>query len=291
MAEPAGQAAIPRALDHGQGASASRQAGPEPGRRLLAAASVAVLLFLCLPIAIVVPMSFSSARSLEFPPPGFSLRWYTAFFGDARWLEALGTSLLVASLSSVAALLLGSLAAYGLARGSFRGRGLLEFNFLAPMVVPHIILAVAFYIVFARIGLLGTLPGLVLGHTVLCVPYVVLVMGVALKGFDVRLEQVAFSLGASWPVVFWRILRPSMLPSLLAAWIFAFITSFDEVTLTVFVAGTWETIPKRMFSELILEVNPVITAVATLLIGFSLVSMGAIAVLMHRAGLLAPAKR
>src|SRR3546814_10110000 len=132
-----------------------------------------------------------------FPPTEFSLRWYLSFFQVARWRAAMRTSLLVALLSSLLALLLGSVAAYGLARGTFRGRQLVDANFMAPMIVPPVITAVALYIVFARVGLLGTLPGLVLGHTVLGVPYVVLVMSVAIKSFDVRIEQVTLKIGSA----------------------------------------------------------------------------------------------
>jgi putative spermidine/putrescine transport system permease protein len=253
---------------------------------LLAIFGGAVLLFLCLPIAVVVPMSFSSASSLEFPPPGLSLRWYQSFFGDPRWIRAAGNSALVALASSVAALVLGSIAAYGLVRGSFRGRALLEGNFVAPLILPPVITAVALYIFFARIGLLGTIPGLIVAHTVLTVPYVVLLMSVAIGQFDVRIEQVAYSLGASWFSMFRRVLLPNLLPSVLAAWIFAFIISFDEVIVTLFLAGAYDTIPKRMFNELILQVNPTITAIATLLIALSAVTIGIIAWLMRRGGVL-----
>src|SRR3546814_20094954 len=116
-------------------------------------------------------MSFSAASSLTFPPTEFSLRWYLSFFQDARWLAAMRTSLLVALLSSLLALLLGSVAAYGLARGTFRGRQLVDAHFIAPMLVPPLITALALYIVFSRFGLLGPLPGLLLLNIVLCVPY------------------------------------------------------------------------------------------------------------------------
>jgi ABC-type spermidine/putrescine transport system permease subunit II len=256
------------------------------GRYVLALFAGAVLLFLCLPIAVVVPMSFSSASSLEFPPPGFSLRWYQSFFGDPRWLRAAGNSALVAFASSASSLALGSIAAYGLVRGTFRGRAILEGNFVAPLILPPVITAVALYIFFARIGLLGTLPGLIVAHTVLTVPYVVLLMSVAIRSFDVRIEQVAYSLGASWFRMFRSVLLPNLLPSVLAAWIFAFIISFDEVIVTLFLAGAYDTIPKRMFNELILQVNPTITAIATLLIALSVVTIGIVAWLMRRAGVL-----
>jgi putative spermidine/putrescine transport system permease protein len=255
-------------------------------RYLLALFAGAVLLFLCLPIAVVVPMSFSSASSLAFPPPGFSLRWYEAFFGDPRWLRAAATSAVVALASSALALALGSIAAYGLVRGTFRGRALLEGNFVAPLILPPVITAVALYIFFARIGLLGTLMGLIVAHTVLTVPYVVLLMTVAIRQFDVRIEQVAYSLGASWFRMFRSILLPNLWPSVVAAWIFAFIISFDEVIVTIFLAGAYDTIPKRMFNELILQVNPTITAIATLLISLSVVTIALLSWLMRRAGVL-----
>jgi putative spermidine/putrescine transport system permease protein len=272
----------------GEVEAARRQAGREGrvGRFALAVFGGAVLLFLCLPIAVVVPMSFSSASSLEFPPPALSLRWYESFFGDPRWLLAARNSALIAFASSLAALVLGSIAAYGLVRGTFRGRGLLEGNFVAPLILPPVITAVALYIFFSRIGLIGTLPGLILAHTVLTVPYVVLLMSVAIRSFDQRIEQVAYSLGASWFTMFRRVLLPNLLPSVFAAWIFAFIISFDEVIVTFFLAGAYDTIPKRMFNELILQVNPTITAIATLLIGLSLLTIALVAILMRRAGVL-----
>jgi ABC-type spermidine/putrescine transport system permease subunit II len=255
-------------------------------RYLLALFGGAVLLFLCLPIAVVVPMSFSSASSLEFPPPGLSLRWYESFFGDPRWLRAAQNSLIIALAASILALALGSIAAYGLVRGKFRGRAVLEGNFILPLILPPVITAVALYIFFAKLGLLGTIPGLIIAHTTLTVPYVVLLMSVAIRQFDVRIEQVAYSLGASWFRMLRSVLLPNLLPSVLAAWIFAFIISFDEVIVTLFLAGAYDTIPKRMFNELILQVNPTITAIATLLIALSIVTIGIVAWLMKRAGVL-----
>ncbi|MCB1718910.1 MAG: ABC transporter permease, partial [Candidatus Competibacteraceae bacterium] len=195
-------------------------------------------------------------------------------------------SLLIAAVSSLLALVLGCAAAYGLVRGQFRGRALYESNFVAPLIVPPVITAVAMYIFFSKIGLLGTLYGVILSHVVLGVPYVILVMAVAIRTFDVRIEQVAYTLGASSWQMFSRVLLPNLLPSLFAAWLFAFIISFDEVIVTLFLSGSYETIPKRMFNELVLQVNPTITAIATLLIGFSAVSVGLLALLMQRAGIL-----
>jgi ABC-type spermidine/putrescine transport system permease subunit II len=254
---------------------------------LVALVAGVALAFLSVPIVIVVPMSFSSATTLAFPPPGFSLRWYRSFFGTQAWLNAAGNSMIVALSSSVAALVLGSLAAYGLVRGTFRGKALLEGNFIAPLVVPPVVSAVALYIVFAQLGLLRTYTGLILSHTTLCVPYVVLLMSVAIRAFDVRVEQVAYSLGASWLAMFRRVLLPNLFPSVLAAWILAFIVSFDEIILTFFLFGYRDTVPKRMFVLLEQKIDPTITAIATMLIAVSVVTLVVVALLMRKAGLLA----
>ena len=257
-------------------------------RRLLAAVGVFGLTFLMVPLIIVVPMSFSSAKALTFPPPSLSLRWYETFFGDPRWMEAMWTSTFVAAVSSVGSLVLGGLAAYGLRRGSFRGRDWAEGDFMAPLIVPTIISAIAFYLALAKIGLLGSMTGLLVAHTVLHIPVVMMVMGVAIRAFDLRIEQVAWSLGASWWYTVRKVMLPNLVPSVFAAWIFAFIGSFDEVIGTSFVAGKYETVPKKMFTELILEVNPTITAVATLLIVFTVVALTAVALILGRSGKLRP---
>ncbi len=236
------------------------------------AAGAAVLLFLVLPVIIVVPMSFSSADTLEFPPPGFSLRWFHSFFGDPQWISAARTSIAVAFISSTIAVILGSVAAYGLVRGTFWGRRGIEANFVAPLIVPQVITALALYIYLAQLGLLGTIPALVIGHTILGLPYVVLLMAVAIRAFDVRIEQAALSLGASWLQMFRRVLMPNLFPSAMVAWIFAFIISFDDVIVTMFLSGAIDTVPKKMFTELVLRVDPTITAIATLLI----ISTGAV---------------
>ena len=248
-------------------------------RIALATVAMAALTFLLLPVAIVIPMSFSSAASLRFPPPGLSLRWYQAFFADAVWRDAATNSLIVAGASSVMAVALGTLAAYRLVRGRFRGRPVLEAHFVAPLIVPSVIAAVALYIAFAKVGLLGSYRGLILAHTVHSVPYVVLLMSVAIASFDERIEQVARTLGASEGTVFVRILLPNLMPSVLASWVLAFIASFDEVILTLFLFGNRYTIPKQMFVKLELQIDPTITAVATMLVVFSVVTLAALAAL------------
>ncbi len=266
-------------------ATPASEHGPRPGNPIwLSVIGIAVLMFLCLPILIVVPMSFSSAKSLEFPPPGFSLRWYEAFFTTEVWQKAGINSLILATTSSTIALVLGTLAAYGLLRGRVPGRRFMDSNFMAPMILPSIITAVALFIVFAKTGLHGTFFGLIMAHTILVIPYVVLIMQVAIKSFDERIEQVAMTLGASKTRVLLQIVLPNLVPSAVAAWIFAFVISFDEVVVTLFVAGKYLTIPKRMFNELVMQINPTITAVATLLIAFNLIALGLLYLTTRRAG-------
>ncbi|BBK39148.1 polyamine ABC transporter permease [Allostella sp. ATCC 35155] len=255
------------------------KAGP-----FVALVAIATLVFLVLPILIVVAMSFSSASSLQFPPPGLSLRWYESFFGDPRWVEALITSTVLAFASSIVALVLGSAAAYGIVRGRLPGRGLIDANFMAPLILPTIVVAVAMYLALAKVGLLGTWVGLLASHVVLSVPFVVLVVGVAIRSFDERIEQVAFTLGASRAQTVLRVLLPNLVPSLASAWILALIASFDEVIVTLFVAGVYQTVPKRMFNELVLQVNPTITAIATILIAVSVLAMAAIGLITARRG-------
>lgn len=225
-----------------------------------------IFLFLCTPILITLPMSFSDSSTLEFPPSGLSLRWYENFAHSPIWVQAMSTSLQLAATSSLIALLLGSLAAYGLVRSNIMGAVGLEAHFMAPMIIPNIITAIALYFAFAKLGILGTFGGLVVGHALVAIPFVITVVSGAVKAFDIRIEQSARSLGAKWLRVLVSIVIPNIYPALFVAWIFSFVISFDEVILTYFLSGTYVTIPKEMFTQLQEQVDPTITAVASLLI-------------------------
>jgi len=182
--------------------------------------------------------------------------------------------------------MLGTLAAYGLVRGSVFGARAIEANFMAPIIVPSIITAVALFIFFAKLRILGTFYGLIMAHTIIVIPYVVLIMQVAIRAFDVRIEQVAATLGASQLQILGKVVLPNLLSSAVAAWIFAFVISFDEVVVTIFLAGTNLTIPKRMFNELIMQINPTITAVATLMIFLNVCALGAVLMVAKRGNFL-----
>jgi len=226
-----------------------------------------ILLFLLLPMFVIVPISFSSAKFLTFPPPGWSLQWYEKYFTSPAWLAATWLSVRVAALTMVLATGLGTLAALGLARGRFRGRGLLYGLVLSPMIIPVIITAIAIYFLFARWELTGTLAGLALAHTVLAIPIVVVIVSATLQGVDPNLEHAAMNLGANRLRTFWRVTLPIIRPGVISAAIFAFIVSFDEVIIAMFLSSpTTATLPKQMWDGIRQEIDPTIAAVSTLVI-------------------------
>lgn len=197
-------------------------------------------------------------------------------------MAAAKTSLIVAFLASISSVVLGGLASYGLSRSAFRGRDLLLAQFIAPMIVPTIITAIALFFVFSQVGLLGTYTGLILAHTIVVVPFVVLIVFPVFDSFDRRLELAARSLGASWMTTTFQVFLPNVFPSIVGAWFFAFIMSFDELLVALFISGRYFTLPKKIYNELILQINPVITAISTILVVFTALVMLLVAWLMSR---------
>ncbi|MBV8191004.1 MAG: ABC transporter permease [Alphaproteobacteria bacterium] len=233
-------------------------------RRLLVVACAAIYLFLMLPLMVVFPISLSSAPYMQFPPPGLSWQWYDRFFDDPQWLDATWRSLYIGSATAGLALALGVPLSFSLVRGRFAVRALLDRLALAPVIVPTIVLSVSVYGLFAKLKLIGAWYGLVVAHTVLALPFVVLVMGAGLRDFDRSLEQAAEGLGASR----WRTLRrvtlPLLRPSLVSAGLLAFISSFDELVVALFLAGPNMTLPKKMFDNILMEIDPTIAAVSVM---------------------------
>lgn len=226
-----------------------------------------VLLFLALPIAVVVVLSFSSASYLTFPPPAFGVRWYRAYLGSEEWLSATVLSVCVAAAVVVLASVLGTLAAFGLARLPPVLRTIAAALILSPLIVPVIVVAIGIYYAFSRWGLVGTPVGLVLAHTCLAVPFVVTSVSASLAGLDRRLEQAARSLGATPWGAFRQITLPLIRPGVLVGALFAFITSFDEVVVALFLSGSGAiTLPRRMWDDLRFDIDPTIAAVSTLTI-------------------------
>jgi len=247
-----------------------------PGGVAVTALAVAVLVFLIAPVVIIVIVSFSGADYLTFPPPYLSLRWYQRFLGTPSWRQAIGVSTQVALLTMVFATTLGLLAALALVRGRFRGKGVIYAVLLSPMIVPTIITAIGLYFLFVRLKATGSILAMALGHTVLALPVVVIIMAAALQGFDMRLEQAALSLGASRLTALRRITLPLILPGLLSAALFSFLTSFDELLIPLFLSGVEvQTLTVRIWNSLILEVDPTIAAVSSFLIGVTTVVLGA----------------
>jgi ABC-type spermidine/putrescine transport system permease subunit II len=231
-------------------------------RRLLVIACSAIYFFLMLPLLVVFPISLSSAPYMQFPPPGLSWQWYDRYFDDPQWIDATWRSLYIGGATAVLALALGVPLAFSLVRGRFRGRTLIDRLALAPVIVPTIILSVAVYGLFAKLRLIGAWYGLVLAHTVLALPFVVLVMGAGLRDFDRALEQAAEGLGAGRWQTLSRITLPLLRPSLVSAGLLAFISSFDELVVALFLAGANMTLPKKMFDNILMEIDPTIAAVS-----------------------------
>lgn len=257
-----------------------RRSGPGLLVRVLAGL---VLFYLIFPIVIVFPVSFSSARYLTFPPPGWSLRWYANFFGRSDWRSAALLSIWVACSVTLLSCTLGTPAAFGLVRGRFRGKQLINSFILSPVIVPGIIVAIGIYFAYARLGLIGQPYALVLAHTSLAVPFVVINVSASLYGLDERLEQAAASLGATPWGTFWQVTFPLIRPGILAGAVFAFITSFDELLVALFVSGSSAvTLPRLMWQELRQDIDPTIAAVSTMMIGLTTLLLISVELLRRR---------
>jgi putative spermidine/putrescine transport system permease protein len=231
-----------------------------------------IAFYLILPILIVFPMSLSSAEFLTFPPPGFSLKWFQRYFSDPAWLQPTYMSLQIATLTMLLSSALGTLAAISLVRSRFWGKAVANSLILAPMIIPVIIISIALYGFFSKIGLLGSRFGLVLGHTMVCVPFVVITVSASLKGFDESLERAAMICGATRLKAFMKITFPIIRPGMISGALFAFIISFDEIVISMFLCGIdTRTLPLKMWEGIRMEINPVIAAVSTLLICLSAV--------------------
>ncbi|MEY9981522.1 putative spermidine/putrescine transport system permease protein [Bradyrhizobium yuanmingense] len=243
----------------------------------------AVLLFLIAPILVIIPLSFNSVPFFTYPMDGLSLRWYEEFFLTERWQGALHNSIFVASTVTLLSTLLGTLTAVGLSRPSFPCRAAVISLLISPMVVPGVITAIAIYFFYADIGLLNSYAGLILAHTMLATPFVVVTVTAILMGFDTSLTRAAAGLGAPPITVFFKIILPLILPGLTSGALFAFITSFDEVVVALFVASPEQrTLPKVMYSGTREQISPTIIAAATVLILLSVVMLITIELLRQR---------
>ena len=238
-------------------------------RGALWAAGLLVVAFLAVPSFFVIPVSFTEEGFLNWPPKGFSLQWYELVFASAEWPKAAARSLVVAVCAASLGMLVGVPAAFVLVRQRFFGKTAVFAFLVSPIIIPNIIIAVSLFYLFSKLALVGTITGLVLGHTVLAIPYVVITVMALIKNYDQRLDQAAWTLGASRLRTFLHVTFPIIRPGLIAAFMFAFIISFDELTIALFVTGgDFTTLPKQMWDDAIMRVNPTLAAVATLLLVF-----------------------
>ncbi len=224
-----------------------------------------VFLFLMAPTLIVVPLSFSASDLLEFPPREWSLRWYEAFFGSATWMAALCVSLMLGVLTALIAVPAALCACIAMNRLGGRPATVIYGSLLVPSVTPGILLAIGLFFVLAKLGLIGTLPGVLAGHAMLAIPVAMLVLYPAINRFDWAQVQAARSLGAGWARAVTGILLPQLRFSLLTAGLMAFLTSLDEAVISIFIAsGEMSTLPKLMFLSLRDQIDPTIAAISTL---------------------------
>jgi putative spermidine/putrescine transport system permease protein len=257
------------------------------GFRLICAA---IFVFLIAPILVIIPLSFNaepyftfSREMLTLDPAGYSLRWYRDFFGSTSWMTSIRNSFVIGIGATVVATTLGTLAALGLSRAHMPFKGVIMGILISPMIVPLIISAAGMFFFYSSIGLANTFPGVILAHAALGTPFVVITVTATLVGFDNSLIRAAQSLGANATTVFFKIIMPLILPGVISGALFAFITSFDEIVIVLFLAGVEQrTIPREMWSGIREQISPTILAVATLLVLVSILLLVTLELLRRR---------
>src|SRR5689334_20051319 len=250
--------------------------------RLLRVYVAAMCVGLLAPIVIVVILAFSGNGYLRFPPTSLSLQWFDRFFGNLQWQRALLSSLIIGVIACIVSTVIGFFAAYAFLRAEFRGKKLLLSLLLTPVIVPSIITAIAMYYLAGKLGLIGSYLWIGLCHAVIAMPVVLLILLAALHAVDPNLERAALGLGGSRIRVFCRIVLPIAFPGVLSAALFAFLASFDELLISLFLAGVHaQTLPVRIWNSLNLQVEPTIAAVSAFLIAVTCVILAADGVLRH----------
>lgn len=236
-----------------------------------------VVAFLMAPLAMVCAVAFTPQGYLSLPTNGFSLRWFRAIADYPEFLRAFRDSLWLGALSSTIAVALAVPAALAIARHRFPGREAVTALFLSPLMVPHVVLGIAFLRFFSQVGLGGTFLGLVLAHVIVVVPFALRLVLATSYGIDVRIEQAAVSLGAGAATTFWRVTLPLLLPGIVSGWVLAFINSFDEVTMTVFIASpATTTLPVRLFLYIQDNIDPLVCSISASLIAATAILMVAL---------------
>jgi putative spermidine/putrescine transport system permease protein len=244
------------------------------GRRLLAAYNLLAYAFLLAPLAIVVLFSFSDAATFALPPPAFSLRWFRYLAGRDEFITAAVMSLEVAALAALGAVLLGLPASLALVRHRIPGRALVDGLLMGPLVLPGIVLGIALLQYFTALGLLRSFDRLVLGHSIICLPFAIRSISASLHGIDPSLEEAARTLGAGPWRTFRRVLLPLVAPGVASGFLFAFITSFDNVVVSIYLIGAdTVTLPIRILTYLDWQFDPSIAAISTIVLAVTIVAV------------------
>src|SRR5262245_6015919 len=236
-------------------------------KRLLGLYNVAGYLFLLAPIAIVIVLSFTSGTSVSFPPPGLSLRWFRYLAGRDEFISSAAVSIEIATLASIGAVALGLPAALALVRERVPGKALVESLLMSPLVLPGIVTGIALLQYFTATGVIQSFPRLVLAHLVVCTPYAIRRITASLHGIDPSLEEASRTLGASHFTTFRRVLLPLLRPGVIAAFIFSFVTSFDNVVVSIYLIGAdTVTLPLRILTYVEWQFDPSIAAISTIFV-------------------------
>ena len=249
-----------------------------------------VLFFLVMPLVVIIPLSFNASpyfffthKMLTLQPSGYSTQWYIHFFTSPTWMRAIKNSFIIAPIAAAIATTLGTLAALGLTRTNIPCRGLITSILILPMIVPLIITAIAMFFFFSYLHLVNTYLGIIIAHSILGVPFVVIIVTATLGGFDQRLYRAALSLGASPTRAFFKVTLPLILPGIISGALFAFMTSFDEVVIVQFLAGPAQTtLPLQMWTNLSYTINPTILAVATVVMLIAIIMLGGLEFVRRR---------
>ncbi len=243
----------------------------------------AILLYLVAPAIVAIPVSFTPDNFLSMPNGEFSLQHYEDLFGSGDWMASFAQSALIAAVSAVLATTLGTLGAIGLWRISSQASEVVRAILLLPLIVPSIISAMAFYRILVKLGLLDTYTGVILAHTLLAAPMVIITVSAALANFDPRLEQASRSLGAPMGTTLRRVILPSIRPGIIAGAVFAFILSWDEIVVALFVTKfDVFTLPRRIWNGIRENTDPTVAAAAVVLIAFTLVALALVALVSRR---------
>jgi putative spermidine/putrescine transport system permease protein len=234
---------------------------------MLIAVNMLILLYLVAPVIVVVATAFTTTAYPVFPPQGFTLQWFERFLGMPEFTEAIRRSALLAFSSTVVATALGTFSALSLARYKFRGREAFSAFMLSPILFPTIVFGLALLVFYSRVGLSGSFAGLVIAHSILTTPFVIRLVMASLAEFDPAVEEASRNLGAGWWRTFLQVTLPLVRPGVLAGAVFAFIISFDELVVTLFLAGPdMTTLPVRIYTYVEFSSDPTISAISTMLI-------------------------